>query len=100
MNICNFTGFLSEDPQLIEVIDGTKFILFELIVYNYRRTKTGEKTRTPTYISCEAWHTGAETIANLGKKGSKMTISASAKNVNGDIIFRVNEFDFGCLDGE
>ena len=29
-----------------------------------------------------------------------MTVQASAKNAdeNGDIIFRVNQFDFGCLD--
>lgn len=70
---------------------------FTLVVYNYRRAKsTGEKSRIPTYLQCEAWHTGAETIERFATKGSKMTIQASAKNKSKDddrIIFRINEFD-------
>ena len=70
---------------------------FTVVVYNYRRTKsTGEKSRIPTYLNCEAWHTGAETIERFATKGTKITINASAKNRSKDdsrIIFRVNEFD-------
>jgi len=100
LNICNFTGFLTHDPEL-ESQDGVGFLRFELVVYNYRKTKTGEKTRIPTYLQFEAWHTGAETIAKLAKKGYKMTVHASARNFSKDdaeIVFRVNEFDFGCLE--
>jgi single-stranded DNA-binding protein len=70
---------------------------FTLVVYNYRRAKsTGEKSRIPTYLQCEAWHTGAETIERFATKGSKMTIQASVKNRSKDddrIVFRINEFD-------
>ena len=100
MNICSFTGFLLEDP-LLNNKDGVSFLEFRLITYSYRRSKsTGEKTKIPTVLTFEAWHTGAETIAKLATKGEKMTVYASARNKSRDdetIIFRVNEFDFGCL---
>ena len=69
--------------------------------YSYRRSKsTGEKTKIPTVLTFEAWHTGAATIAKLATKGDKMTVYASARNKSRDdetIVFRGNEFDFGCL---
>ena len=96
MNLCSFTGFLTEDPRLHES-NGVSQAKFTIVTYNYRTAKsTGEKSRIPTFISCEAWHTGAETICELFKKGSKIHVHASAKHVskdNKDIIFRVNEFD-------
>ena len=95
-----------DDPEL-SPDDGVSHLVFKLITYTYRRSKsTGEKSRIPTVLTFEAWHTGAETIAKLAKKGTKMTVSASARNsmphTNGynDIVFRVNEFDFGCLNQE
>ena len=98
MNVCCFTGFLTDDP-IISDIDGVALAEFTMVVYTYRRTKsTGEKNRIPTFLKCEAWHTGAETIADLATKGTKLTIYASAKNISKDnrssVIFRVNEFDF------
>ena len=103
MNICNFTGFLLDDP-VIEQTEGVSYLEFQLITYSYRRAKsTGEKSRIPTVLSFEAWHTGAETIAKLAQKGDKMTVYASARNKSKDdttIVFRVNEFDFGCLNQE
>jgi len=79
------------------LVDGVKKVEFVLVVYIYRKTKsTGEKSRIPTFITCEAWHTGAETIHKIAKKGSKIHIHASAKNRskdNEEVIFRVNEFD-------
>lgn len=102
MNICNFTGFLLEDPQLSSQ-NNVSHLIFKLVTYTYRKSKsTGEKSRMPTTLTFEAWHTGAETIAKLAQKGTKMTVSASAKNGydNKEIFFRVNEFDFGCLNQE
>ena len=98
MNLCSFTGFLTDDPQLTQV-DGISHADFTLVTYTYRTAKsTGEKNRIATFIKCEAWHTGAETIHQLFCKGSKMHIHASARNLskdNRDVIFRVNEFDTG-----
>ena len=103
MNICSFTGFLLENPALIKR-DQVSFLEFDLVTYSYRRAKsTGEKSRIPTILRFEAWHTGAETIAKLAQKGDKMTVYASARNKSRDdstIVFRVNEFDFGCLNLE
>lgn len=97
MNICCFTGYLVDDP-LISDVDGVTLAEFTMVVYTYRRTKsTGEKNRIPTFLRCEAWHTGAETIEKYAIKGTKLTVFASAKNVSKDnksVIFRVNEFDF------
>ena len=103
MNICSFTGFLLEDP-ILKKRDNVSFLEFKLITYSYRRAKsTGEKSRVPTVLNFEAWHTGAETIAKLAQKSDKMTVYASARNRSRDddyIVFRVNEFDFGCLNPE
>ena len=70
---------------------------FTMVVYTYRKTKSGEKNRIPTYIQCEAWHTGAETLEKYATKGTKLVVNASAKHPSKDsyeIVFRVNEFDF------
>jgi len=102
MNNCCFTGYLVENPKTSHV-GNVLLAEFVVVVYNYRRTKsTGEKSRIPTHIYCEAWHTGAETIEKFAKKGTKISIQASAKNVskeNDSIIFRVNEFDI-CQDAD
>jgi len=96
MNLCSFTGFLTKDPELFQH-DGVSRVEFLLVSYTYRTAKsTGEKSRIPTFLKCEAWHTGAETIYNMFKKGSKIHIHASAKNLHKyteEVIFRVNEFD-------
>ena len=105
MNNCTFTGYLLFDP-VAEIIDGVTCTVFKMITYNYVKNKYGEKRRYPTTLSFEAWHTGAETIAKFARKGTKMTVYSSARNGPfktdsvDDVIFRVNEFDFGCLDKE
>lgn len=96
MNSCCFTGYLTENPK-VSVVDDIVLAEFTIVVYTYRRTKsTGEKSRIPTFLRCEAWHTGAETLEKFATKGTKITVNASAKNISKDnkgIIFRINEFD-------
>lgn len=96
MNLCSFTGYLVENPRISMVGDVVR-AEFVMVIYTYRKTKTGEKNRIPTYIDCEAWHTGAETLEKYATKGTKLVINASAKNISKEdsrIIFRINEFDF------
>ena len=99
MNNCTFTGYLVDDPY-VSFVDNVALAEFTLVVYTYRRIKsTGEKNRIPTYLRCEAWHTGAEILERNAQKGTKITFSAAAKNAskNDDyIIFRINEFDL-CI---
>lgn len=102
MNVCCFTGYLTEDPR-ISTVDGVTLAEFTMVVYTYRRTKSGEKNRIPTYIYCEAWHTGAETIEKFATQGTKLNVHASARNVSKDnrtTIFRINEFEFCHQDFE
>lgn len=109
MNHCIFTGYLLFDPvESLAKANETSpaCCIFKLVTYEYVRNKQGEKKRYPTTLTFQAWDSGAETIAKLGKKGMKMTIYASARNgllkteTADDIMFRVNQFDFGCLDKE
>ena len=69
MNICSFTGYLVENPN-VSVVNDVVLAEFTMVVYTYRKTKSGEKNRIPTYINCEAWHTGAETIEKYATKGT------------------------------
>lgn len=102
MNICSFTGYLVENPR-ISMIGDVVLAEFTMVIYTYRKTKTGEKSRIPTYIKCEAWHTGAETLEKYAIKGTKLVVHASAKNMSKEdrqIVFRINEFDFCSQDFE
>lgn len=102
MNTCSFTGYLVENPR-VSMVGDVVMAQFTMVIYTYRKTKTGEKNRIPTYIECEAWHTGAETLEKYATKGTKLVVNASAKNVtkdSSDIIFRINEFDFCHKDFE
>lgn len=107
MNHCIFTGYLLSDPsEGLESGGGTSVCVFKLVTYEYTRNKRGEKKRYPTTVTFQAFDSGADAIAKLGKKGMKMTVHASARNnmakydAADDIVFRVNQFDFGCLDKE
>jgi single-stranded DNA-binding protein len=103
MNHCIFTGYLLFDPS-VAYEPNPSVCTFKLVIYEYKRNKRGEKKRYPTTITFQAFDSGADAIVKLGKKGMKMTIQASAKNgvmktdTSDDILFRVNSFDFGCLD--
>lgn len=108
MNNCVFTGYLLHDPEIEtgEIDGGASCCTFKMVTYEYRKNKSGEKKKVPTVLTFQAWASGAETIHKLAKKGTKMTVYASARNgplkteANDFIIFRVNEFDFGCLNKE
>lgn len=103
MNVCLFTGEMQDKP-LIKEEDGVSRCVFFLIINNYRKTKsTQEKAVIKTKIACEAWHTGAEILHNKGYKGAKVTLKCESKNISkkdNRVIFRVNEFEFQCPEGE
>ena len=103
MNNCMLTGYLYDDPT-IERDEYSEYCEFTLITYEYVRNKRGEKKRYPTFLRLRAWDSGGRTIAKLGKEGMKVTVNASARNMEPEddslIVFRVNQFDFGCLDKE
>ena len=100
MNICMITGYMVDDPVLEKDGEGVGYLSFQLVTYEYRKTKLGDKNRIPTFLNFEAWASGAETLAKLGRRGTKLTVQASARNKSKEdesIVFRVNTFDFACL---
>ena len=75
MHNCFLTVYFVENPYT-EYVGNILKAEFVIVVYSYRKTKsTGEKSRIPTYIQCEAWHTGAETIERFATRGTKITHS-------------------------
>ena len=100
MNNCSFIGFFDEKP-LLDKTNGVSYIYFELEIIEYRKTKTGEKVKNSIFLPFEAYHTGAETIHKIAQKGSKITVQCSARTWADEsgyetVVFRINEFDFGC----
>lgn len=98
LNKCFFIGIVKDAPKL-EKLDGVSYISFDLEIVEHRRSKNGDKVKTVTYLPFEAYHTGAEVIAELCTPGAKITVQCSArtwKDPEGyeSVIFRVNEFDF------
>lgn len=97
MNNCTFYGVV-ENELILEKDAGVSFVDFTLAVYNYRRTSSGEKVREVTYIPCQAWASGAETLVKKAKPGSRLLVQCSVKSIeldhdSIDIVFRVNEFE-------
>ena len=79
MNHCIFTGYLLFDPN-VGYESSPSVCTFKLVTYEYTRNRRGEKKRYPTTVTFQAFDSGADTIAKLGKKGMKMTVHASARN--------------------
>ena len=100
MNDCLFVGNLTRDPELKQTKSGTPVVTFSLAINAWRGK---DKPAEVSYLDFEAWDTGAEYIANNGKKGDQMFVKCLAKqdrwkNAEGEgrskILFRVNEFLF------
>lgn len=83
MNKVILRGNLTRDPELRTVKTGDKTISvvnFTLAVSRYFKKNNGDKDQDTTFIACEAWDTGAETIAKYLYKGSPLLIEGSLKN--------------------
>lgn len=72
MNICNFTGRLTKDPELKTAQNGNSYLKFCLAVK--RRVKNGEHPISD-FIDCIAFDKTAEIISKYCKKGSQVGIS-------------------------
>lgn len=104
MNECIFMGNITHDPELRTVgTQGTQVLNFSIAVNRKYKRGNGEDVKETTYIPCEAWDSGAETIHRHFKKGSPIIVFCSAKqekwedkdgNKRSTIKFRVNRFEF------
>ena len=83
MNITLLKGNLSRDPELRTVNTSgkeTSVVNFTVAVNREYVKSNGEKDKITSFISCEAWDTGAEMISESLKKGDLVMIEGSLRN--------------------
>lgn len=92
MNNCTFLGKLTEPVELYEE-DGVAVVGFTLEIEEYRKNKSGQKTRNTQDLNFQAWHTAAITIDEKLNIGDLILVECSARNSpESDCYFRVNRF--------
>jgi single-strand DNA-binding protein len=77
MNICNFMGKLTRDPEFATLNNGKSVANFSIAVKNPNAGK--DKASEATFIDCVAWEGTAELINKYFKKGSRILVNAVAK---------------------
>ena len=83
MNIVHLSGNFTRKPEVREVNSGdrsTKVANFVVASSRRFKKKDGTMDEETTFINCEAWDTGAETIAKWFDKGDSIIIHGSLKN--------------------
>lgn len=94
MNNCSFLGKLKEPVRATKSND-VDLVNFVLEVEEYRKNKSGQKTRRTENLNFEAWHTAAITIKEKLKTGDLILVECTARsNRDSDdfCYFRVNSF--------
>jgi single-strand DNA-binding protein len=106
MNLCMFSGNFVKKPELKYVGEGQQVAVtnFTIAVNRKFTSRDGQSKKETTYIDCEAWDSGAETIAEYCDKGDYIIIYTSAKNdlwtdaetnkKRSRMKFRVDRFEF------
>jgi len=82
MNNVILKGNLARDPEIKVVNTNGKqssVVSIVLAVSRYFKRANGEKSTETTFVNCEAWDTGAETIAKYCSKGSELLIEGCLK---------------------
>lgn len=85
MNNVILKGNLARDPDKREVTANgrtTSVVNFTIAVSRFFNKADGTRDKDVTFINCEAWDTGAETIAKYLKKGDPILIKGSLKTEN------------------
>ena len=83
MNITLLKGNLARDPELRTASTGgkqTSVVNFTIAVSREYTKASGDKDKITSFINCEAWDSGAETIAESLKKGDLVMVEGSLRN--------------------
>ena len=83
MNINIIRGNLTRDPEVRTVNIGSKqtsVVNFTVATSREYTKANGEKDKVTTFISCEAWDSGAEIIADSFQKGDLVLVEGSLRN--------------------
>ena len=82
MNRVILQGNLAKDPDIQTIQTGEKTVQvvnFVLATTRHFRKANGEKNQDTTFVPCEAWDSGAETIGQYCKKGDPLLVEGSLK---------------------
>jgi single-strand DNA-binding protein len=83
MNINILRGNLARDPE-VRVVNAagkqTTVVNFTVAVSREYTKANGDRDKVTTFVSCEAWDTGAEIIADSFKKGDLVLVEGSLRN--------------------
>ena len=104
MNVVILQGNLTHEPLLKYLEINNKRVAvcnFSIATHRHFKKANGEKSKETTFIDCEAWDTGAETISKYVNKGSSLLVRGSLKNDSWEkdgqkiskIRLRVEEFE-------
>jgi single-strand DNA-binding protein len=81
MNIVVLRGNLARDPELRTVGERKVSVVNFTVAVSREFTKaSGESDKITSFIQCEAWDSGAETIASTLKKGDLVMVEGSLRN--------------------
>ena len=78
-NSVQLMGHVVRDPEMKYIPSGSAVINFTLAVSRRFKKADGQKASDTTFVDCEAWDTGAETLAKYTKKGDPLFIVGSLK---------------------
>lgn len=81
MNLVVLKGNLARDPELRVVGEKQTAVVNFTVAVNREFTRAnGSQDKITSFISCEAWDSGAEAIANTLKKGDLVLVEGSLRN--------------------
>jgi single-strand DNA-binding protein len=83
MNKVFLKGNLTRDPEVRNIESNgknTAVVNFTLAVSRYFRKANGDRDQETTFVNCEAWDSGAETIGKYLQKGSPLLVEGAIKN--------------------
>ena len=104
MNIVILKGNLTRDPESRNIQAGdrtTTVTNFTIAVNRHFKRADGSRDKETTFVDCEAWDTGAETITRLVKKGDPILVRGALKldtwetdgQKRSKLKVRINEFE-------
>ena len=83
MNIVHLSGNFTKKPEFRDVSIGgrdTKVANFTIASSRKFKKKDGTLDEETTFVNCEAWDSGAETICKWFDKGDSIIVHGSLKN--------------------
>ena len=83
MNIVILRGNLTRDPELRVVTTSgkqTSVVNFTIATSREFTRANGSRDKITSFVQCEAWDTGAETIKNSFAKGDLVLVEGSLRN--------------------